>query len=128
MDFEIEDIRGKKARLYKRHKKFILLYFWSIGCPPCIQKIPALNKLYDKFKNANIEFWAIGYYTQKFLEKNPFKFRLFKKYSPEIVKNYPIYVIPQVYIIDQENLIRYHSTNVDTKEIEEVIERLLWLY
>ncbi|MBN1969317.1 MAG: AhpC/TSA family protein [Candidatus Delongbacteria bacterium] len=66
-DFEAYDIYGEAHKLSDYLDKYILLDFWSVGCYPCIQSIPELKKMYDKYKeklnivgintNTKKEFW-----------------------------------------------------------------------
>lgn len=42
---------GKKVALESFDKKFLVIDFWSVSCGPCIEEIPALNDLADKYRN-----------------------------------------------------------------------------
>lgn len=57
--------------------KIIVINWWATSCLPCIEEIPVLNKLVDKYQNQNIEFIAIVWDQSnhsKFIDKHPFKY------------------------------------------------------
>lgn len=57
--------------------KIVVINWWATSCLPCIEEIPVLNKLVDKYHNQNIEFIAIVWDESnhsKFIEKHPFSY------------------------------------------------------
>lgn len=50
-DFALRDDRGREVRLsdYLK-KKVVLITFWATWCAPCSNELPALQRLYDKYK------------------------------------------------------------------------------
>lgn len=59
--------------------KVIVTNFWFTACRPCIQEMPDLNKLYQKYQaNPNVAFVALSTddkeRTTKFLTKKEFKY------------------------------------------------------
>ncbi len=57
--------------------KIIVINWWATSCLPCIEEIPVLNILVDKYQDQNIEFIAIVWDKSnhsKFIEKHPFKY------------------------------------------------------
>jgi thiol-disulfide isomerase/thioredoxin len=49
--FSGESISGVMWDNEKLKGNVVLLNFWYIGCPPCMQEIPLLNGLYNEYKN-----------------------------------------------------------------------------
>lgn len=59
--------------------KVLVFNFWFTSCPPCIQELPELNELYEKYKDDDsIVFAAITFERapkiEKFLEKYDVKY------------------------------------------------------
>lgn len=57
--------------------KIIVINWWATSCLPCIEEIPALNKLVDKYQNRNVEFVAIVWDESnhsKFIKKHSFNY------------------------------------------------------
>lgn len=57
--------------------KMVVINWWATSCLPCIEEIPVLNKLVDKYQGRNIEFISIVWDESnhsKFSDKYPFKY------------------------------------------------------
>jgi cytochrome c biogenesis protein CcmG, thiol:disulfide interchange protein DsbE len=69
--------QGKKFDMKSLHGKPTLLNFWFTKCAPCIDEMPALNELRNKYKD-QVNFIAITYNTSKevneFLKKHSYDF------------------------------------------------------
>ena len=50
-DFTFTDSLGNKIKLSSFSDKPVLVNFWATWCPPCVAELPALQRLYDKYKN-----------------------------------------------------------------------------
>ncbi len=60
-DFAIKDVAGTPYRLAdEKGKRNVLLVFWSIFCEPCRAEMPAVQKLYDKYKDRGLDVVAIA--------------------------------------------------------------------
>lgn len=55
-------IDGKEIRLsdYVGKKQLILLDFWASWCIPCIQEVPLLKKLQEKYKNQGLQVVGVS--------------------------------------------------------------------
>lgn len=55
-------IDGKEIRLsdYVGKKQLILLDFWASWCIPCIQEVPLLKKLQEKYKNQGLQIVGVS--------------------------------------------------------------------
>jgi thiol-disulfide isomerase/thioredoxin len=56
----LKDSSGKTISLNSYKGKYILVDFWSSWCKPCIENIPALNRLIGNYKSAPIQFISIS--------------------------------------------------------------------
>lgn len=61
---QIEHFKDPKTSLNDFKGKWLILYFWTTGCPACVKSFPKLNALQQKFA-PDIQFLLIG--------KNDFK-------------------------------------------------------
>jgi cytochrome c biogenesis protein CcmG/thiol:disulfide interchange protein DsbE len=72
-----QTLQNKKITFKKFLGKPILVNLWFTQCKPCVQEIPALNKLKNMF-NDKINFVALTFNTKeevkKFSDKNSFNF------------------------------------------------------
>lgn len=76
--FELKDITGKKIALSDLKGKPTLINFWFATCAPCIDEMPHLNALKEKYGDT-VNFIAITYEDKarvtKFLSKRKFNFQ-----------------------------------------------------
>lgn len=111
--FSTHDINGNKIKLKELRGKVVVLNFWFIGCPACMQEIPELNKLVDDYKNnANVVFLAVAldgrYDLKKFLKQTEFKYDIIDD-GRYIASNYKIGLYPTSVILDKEGKVAFHT-------------------
>jgi peroxiredoxin len=107
-DIHFTTITGKKVELKKLKGKVVVFNFWFSACQPCIEEIPALNRLVKEYKNKGVEFFGITYDSYKtvksFLPKHKFDFNIVcdvKNITETFSAGYPT-----TYIIDQKGIVR----------------------
>jgi thiol-disulfide isomerase/thioredoxin len=59
-DFFIYNTDIKRVKLSKLKSKYKLLVFWSTWCPHCIEALPKIAKIYEKYSNEDFEVIAIS--------------------------------------------------------------------
>jgi thiol-disulfide isomerase/thioredoxin len=66
---------GKLANTEKWRGKVLVVNFWASWCPPCVEEMPALDKLQGEFSSKNVLFVGIGIDSpsniREFLAKSP---------------------------------------------------------
>lgn len=55
IEFEFVDFSGKPRKFSEFRGKYVLLDFWATWCKPCLEDIPKLKQLYDKYKASGFE-------------------------------------------------------------------------
>ena len=53
-DFELASIDGGKIRLSDYRGKFVWMFKWRVGCPPCREEIPDVAALYAEFQDKGL--------------------------------------------------------------------------
>ncbi len=104
-----------------------LVNFWFTSCPPCIEEIPALNELKDKYNN-QINFVAVTFnnkeQVEKFLKK--YNFQLSQVVNQKkLIDSYGISGYPKSFILDKNQKIVYIEDGLPGKENEKVYRLLL---
>lgn len=59
-DFELQTFQLTTSNLQLPKAKFILLDFWFSRCRPCLDAIPELKKIYDKYKSLGFEIVSVS--------------------------------------------------------------------
>ncbi|HKA33645.1 MAG TPA: TlpA disulfide reductase family protein [Candidatus Binatia bacterium] len=84
-DFTLADPSGKKATLKEYRGKLVLLNFWATWCVPCREEMPAMERLYQQFKDKGFTIVAVNIKDSK---KDAFAF------LKELKITYPIMLDP----------------------------------
>jgi peroxiredoxin len=111
--FSTHDINGNKIKLKDLRGRVVVLNFWFIGCPACMQEIPELNKLVDNYKdNPNVVFLAVAldgrHDLKQFLQQTEFKYDIIDD-GRYIAGAYKIGLYPTSVILDKEGKVAFHT-------------------
>ena len=96
-------------KLPNLENKFVFIDFWATWCSPCLETLPHVDKLAEKYKN-KVVFLAISdekeMEVRKFLQKNNFNFLIFGiDIQKDLYSKLEIKAIPQYYLISPQNTI-----------------------
>ena len=72
-DFTLPNPDGKKVSLKDFRGKVVFLNFWATWCVPCREEMPAMEKLYQEFKDKNFVVLAVNVKDRKQDAMNFFK-------------------------------------------------------
>ncbi|TSD64139.1 TlpA family protein disulfide reductase [Inquilinus sp. KBS0705] len=120
--FAVTDIYGKKIGKANWKNKIVVLNFWFVGCVPCRNEIPELNKLVAKYAgNPNVIFLgiALDHETEikEFLKSNTFNYQLVadgKQYAGLFkINSYPTNVV-----IDKEGKVKFHTNGFGLNTVD----------
>jgi peroxiredoxin len=112
--FTVSDIKGNSYRLSDLKGKIIVLNFWFTSCVPCINEMPELNKLNEKYKdNPGIVFIAITYdpdeRVKDFLAKRVFNYPVVTG-QKALIERYGISSYPTNIIVDKSGHVAFSLT------------------
>jgi len=132
--FSVVSLEGEKFELAALRGKIVVLNFWFTGCQPCIEEMPELNSLVDKFKNENVVFiaptWDKVSILQTFLKEHPFKYHVVPDAHDLILRALSDgtgdIVFPTHLVIDREGRIDTRIKGVEQLEdLQKAIARLV---
>lgn len=108
-DFTLVSITGDTVKLSRLRGKVVLLDFWGIGCGPCYQLMPVIERFYQAHKNDlyiyGIESWNN---TSEKIKETLAQFGWTYPClvgSSEVSKLYKVTGVPSMFVIDK----RQHS-------------------
>lgn len=105
-DISFEDKGGKTVSLSALKGKVVFINFWATWCPPCIQEMPTINELKEKYKgNDDIVFLMVDVDNKMekstaFMEKNKYDLPVYVPAS-DIPSDYLGSSIPTTVILDK---------------------------
>lgn len=105
-DFSLMDMQGASRRLSEYRGKVVLLTFWATFCPPCIEEMPALNRLHSKWKGQGLVVVGVSMdqgrdHLEAYLRRVRIEFPILWDEHLEVGKLYRIFALPSTYIIDR---------------------------
>lgn len=118
-DFEYKYYDGRSAKLSDLKGKIIVLDMWAIWCGPCQESLPALQKMYNKYKNnKNVVFLALNTgekwkgeerikNVKNFIDSLKYTFPVVINEGKDVYKIFDMEGIPTKFIIDREGKIQF---------------------
>ena len=143
--FALSSMNGTGYDLEKMRGQIVVVNLWATFCPPCIEEMPGLNALVEKFKGKAVVFLAPTpddkAVLETFLRKYPFDyqvlpngFKVVEKYAPHKKSDDPqkkgafLMLLPTHLVIDRTGVVTYHEWGFRKDTIDEIsgeITRLL---
>ena len=68
-DWEATTLSGQKLSASSLEGKYVLLDFWGSWCAPCVEAIPKLKEVYDRYRGQNFEIIGFAYQGEASLRK-----------------------------------------------------------
>ena len=109
----IPGIEGSPVRIPEAVRgKVAVLHFWQIGCSSCKLEMPAMDRLYKRYRDKGLAVFAVNVGQKK---------ETVKGFAAELGVSYPILIdaegknaavygitdVPRTYILDRGGIVRY---------------------
>ncbi len=130
-DLTLPNTNGDMVKLSSFKGKVVLLDFWASWCFPCRQSIPAVNKLYEKYKAMGFEVVGLSVDSKKKDWLKAIK-ALKMKYTQvndnggwnsAAAAQYGVEAIPATFLIDKKG--RIAAIDAEGADLEAKIAELL---
>lgn len=127
IDWEFES--GEKGKLSDFQGKVVLLVFWRPDCPHCVNEMPTLKALDERY-GEDLTVVSVTTDTsgawQKVVAEVGFDFLVLVNPGGEISREYQVRGVPTLFVIDREGVIRAKFVGATTEsQIEDVLAPLL---
>jgi cytochrome c biogenesis protein CcmG/thiol:disulfide interchange protein DsbE len=109
-DFVVQDA-DRKITLSELHGKVVVLNFWATWCAPCVEEMPSLVQLQQRFKDKGVTVVGIsidvdGNAYHKFLKDYKIDFLTVRDPDQKTSSLYGTFKWPETYIIDRDGIVR----------------------
>lgn len=110
-DFRLPGLDGKMVSLSDYRGKVVLINIWATWCPPCVDEMPSLEKLYQQLKAENFEILAVSIDAAgaeiviPFMKKLILTFPALIDTQGTIRNTYKTTGVPESFIINRQGLL-----------------------
>lgn len=124
--FSVTDLEGNQWSLEDLRGEIVVINFWFIACKPCVQEIPELNELVEKYEE-RVKFLAFAAdkkdALEVFLTKTPFEYHIIPE-SRQVAETYQVMGYPTHIVVDKNSTITYATTGLGSNTISELIAEI----
>ena len=110
-DFTLRNLNGNLEGLSKFKDKVVILNFWATWCAPCLEEMPAFEKLYRRYRSQGLTVIAVSLdkgdksKVEKFVDEHSLTFPVLLDLDGIAERIYPSFTIPFTYVIDKRGRI-----------------------
>ena len=116
---------------FKNSGEVIFINYWGSWCPPCVEEMPTIQKLYEA-KGDKVKFVLVAIQDKpkkinSFLQENKYTMPVYEPKSPISVNMMP-HVFPTTYILNKKGEIVLKETKTrdwNDAEINQLLDKLL---
>ncbi|MGD9180333.1 MAG: TlpA disulfide reductase family protein [Desulfobacterales bacterium] len=110
-NFTLPDPDGQMVGLTDFRGKVVLLNIWATWCPPCVEEMPSMEKLYQELKDEDFEILAVSIDESgaqdvlPFMKKHKLSFPVLLDAKGTIMALYRTTGVPESFIIDKDRIL-----------------------
>lgn len=107
-DFILDDIMGNQYQLSNLKGNMIIVNVWASWCKPCQYEMPALQEIYEKYKDRGLIILAVNNTQQDnysdvldFVSENNLTFPILLDLEGFVATQYQVQALPSTFFIDK---------------------------
>jgi peroxiredoxin len=105
-DFTVSLVSGDTLKLVGQRGKPVLINFWATWCAPCLEEMPAMERLYLKHRERGFVLLAISVdsdvaLVKPFLQKYKLTFPVALDAKMDLANTYGVRALPASFVIDR---------------------------
>jgi peroxiredoxin len=106
-DFTLPALDGGTFRLADQRGKVVLVNFWATWCPPCLEEMPAMERLWRKHKDAGFVLVAVSVDTDPkkvapFVTEYKLTFPIALDPKMSVAERYGVRALPSSFILGKD--------------------------
>lgn len=131
VDFSLKILSSTETFKLSKYagKNPVLLNFFATWCPYCVEEIPQLSKIHNKYGNKGLIVVSINVQEREnkvvnFVKRKKILHKILLDVNAEVAKEFKVYGIPTNILIDSKGVIVFRGNNLpDENEIEKVLPK-----
>jgi len=110
-EFTLRSLEGRTASIASFRGKVVMVHFWATWCPPCVEEIPTLEKLYRAHAGKDLEILAVSVNdggadeVRPFMQKNRLSLPVLLDPGQSAARSYGTFKFPETYLVDREGIV-----------------------
>ncbi|MGH7796248.1 MAG: TlpA family protein disulfide reductase [Candidatus Binatia bacterium] len=105
-EFVLKDPAGNQINLPELRGKVVFLNFWATWCLPCLEEMPALEKLHQELQKDGLVIFAVNFQegperVKEFLTKHNLTFTALLDRDGKVAERYQAWALPASVIINK---------------------------
>lgn len=110
-EFQLPSLDGRMVSLSSYRGKVVMVHFWATWCPPCVEEIPTLERLYHTYIGRGLEVLAVSVdeggagAVGRFMQKNRLTLPVLLNSDQSVSRAYGTFKFPETYLIDREGIV-----------------------
>jgi peroxiredoxin len=106
-DFTLPALQGRSVQLSALRGKVVFINVWATWCPPCIEEMPSIQQLYDRFQGRGLEVLTISVdplgaqVVEPFMREHQLRFPVLLDTKGTIERLYRTAGYPESFIVDK---------------------------
>lgn len=112
-DFSLQTPEGETVSLSELRGQAVLVNLWATWCPPCRAEMPAIQKLYDEYKDQGFMVLAVNMTYQDnpqsvlpFTRENNLTFPVLLEETGEMARKYELRSLPSSFFVNRDGIIQ----------------------
>jgi len=106
-DFSLNTPGSGKFRLFDHHGQVVLINFWATWCPPCLEEMPAMERLYRQHRDGGFTLVPVSVDADSklvapFLTARKFSFPVALDPSMNMANTYGVRALPSSFIVARD--------------------------
>ncbi len=127
-DFTLKSLDGKNIKLSEQRGDVVMINFWASWCGPCLQEMPALEQLHQRYKD--LGFTLLGVNVEQdlkeakaYLNKVNVTFPILFDVTNQVSNEYEISAMPTTYLVDRDGNLRKLYMGYQPETSEEIYQQ-----
>jgi peroxiredoxin len=111
-EFRLTTLDGRTIDLSAFRGKVVMVHFWATWCPPCVEEMPTLERLYRTMLGQDFELLAVSVdengaqSVRPFMQRNRLSLPVLLDQRHAVADQYGTFKFPETYLVDREGVIR----------------------
>jgi peroxiredoxin len=111
-EFRLRTLDGRPVTLSSMRGKVVMVHFWATWCPPCVEELPTLDRLFRSMAGGDLEILAVSVdeggaeTVGRFMQRNGLTLPVLLNPDQSVSRAYGTLKFPETYLVDREGIVR----------------------